>query len=289
MAQSWPRRSSKGNILSTLQQKIDNSLRIVETALQTAKQPIVAWSGGKDSNTVLWLVRQLNKEIPVWFFRENFQDHKFAFNQQLAEAWQLDVHECRIPHDVQLIGRADFLELLNVVVVDADAGAVIYLPTGTNDAEEPQADWACGCEVLTKETTEQPVWEWDCVLAGSRSDDVDPIQAALPLPDYTAQLGRVQFVYPLRDWTAADVWEAARTFGIPQNAQRYDLETGAEMPDRAANPDYMDVCVRCLQQGPTSEVLCPKAGRSVPRIGNQMDYEQNAQAWRQRFFNFKGA
>lgn len=266
-----------------IQQRIDQSLSIIRQYLANAKAPVTMWSSGKDSQVLLWLVRQV-AETSVFFFREQFQEFKFTFANHVIRAWNLDVRSVR-PLAVDLVGRGDFLEILNVIVVGENA--FLYLPTGVNDSA-PQAHWECGCEMLQKPCIDAVQWQWDVAFVGHKDSDVDPLHGNVPLPAESVQLGPVTLVYPLKDWTDEHIWEASRTYFIPQSYHRYDpFDNFRELPDRSQNPDYMDICVKCLQHGESETVICPKVDMPVPRVGKQIDYERRAEEWRGKFVNIQ--
>ncbi len=269
----------------TLADKVDLSLELICEHLDRAETPIVMWSGGRDSQVLLWLTRVVDPTLPVFFFREPFQPEKFRFTNEIARVWNLDVRTVT-PAAVDLVGQGDFLEILNLIEVAPDT--YFYLPTGVNDAQAPTADWECGCEILAKPKARTQEWCWDTAFIGQRDDDVDPLQGAAPLPAVSVMLGPVKLVYPLKHWTEADIWEATRQYFIPQNFNRYEpFDEFREMKDRRANPDYMDICMECLKHGDSETVICPKVGTAVARVGQGVDYEGNAARWRQTFVNIR--
>lgn len=268
-----------------IERLIDNSLALISDALASHSKPIILWSGGADSQVVLWLARQVSESLPVFFFREPFQEPRFAFNRRMVAEWNLQVFTAH-PLGVEVIGKGDFIEIVNVLRTGENSA--IYLPTGINDSEPPRADWECGVEVALKPTTTDIQWHWDLAMSGHRGDDADPIQGALPLADSMTHLGETDVIYPLIEWTRADIWEASERFNIPQNLERYDAANGfKEFSDRSRNPDYMDICVECMKPGESEFVTCPQLGASVPRIANQLNAESRARSWRQTFVNIE--
>lgn len=265
-----------------IEQKVNNAKEIISQYLADAVAPVVMWSSGKDSMVLLWLVRQLRKDVPVFFFREPFQDTKFRFANRIISEWNLVTHTAT-PVAVDLVGRGDFLEILNFIMIGDGS---IYLPTGINDTKEPDASWECGCEVINKHTSPKVTWQWDVAFSGHKSCDVDPIQGPLTLAEVATKAANTTFVYPLHDWTDEDVWAATKKHCIPQDYHRYDpFDNFKEMTDRRFNPDYMDCCMRCLRHGESDTVMCPKVEHQVPRVGKGINYEERAVQWRQRLTN----
>ena len=266
-----------------IEQKIEEAKAIIQQALASALLPIVLWSAGKDSMVLLWLFRQLGVKLPVFFFREPFQEHKFEFANYIIREWALDVRTA-LPAARYLIGDKT-VEVVNLLRTGPDT--TFYLPTGINQVEQPRAEWECGLMLLNAPTPEAIQWEWDVAFIGHRSEDVDPVHGAIPLQAPTARLGNTTLVYPLHNWPTADIWEASRRFFIPQNLNRYDpFNDFQELRDYRANPDYMDICVACCYANAPARVHCPKLGQE---IGNQVNPAKLADpaAWRLKFVNLE--
>ena len=60
--------------------KIEASKGIICDVLSRGKRPVVLWSGGKDSQVLLYLLWRIRPSIPVVYFRgfEDAQKHAFA-------------------------------------------------------------------------------------------------------------------------------------------------------------------------------------------------------------------
>jgi 3'-phosphoadenosine 5'-phosphosulfate sulfotransferase (PAPS reductase)/FAD synthetase len=253
-----------------------NSLEIVGFELARARNPVVLSSFGKDSQVLLWLVRQINVHIPVIYLRSFDHPTKHAFAEGVIKDWGLNVIE-PLPAYRDVVAKGDHVEIIEVYRQTKDLP--FYFPIEAEPAYQPGADCLCAIEKLTAPKTDV-VGDFDCVFIGHRSDDVDPIYGAIPLKDYVAQVGGVRMVYPLRDWTVDDIWRESHLKGIPQNRARY---IGREM---TANNDYYPLCTRCLESK-ENEVICPKAQDTVHGLGNLIDAESRAEFWRNQFINIE--
>jgi 3'-phosphoadenosine 5'-phosphosulfate sulfotransferase (PAPS reductase)/FAD synthetase len=121
----------------------------------------------------------------------------------------------------------------------------------------------------------------DCVFLGSRSDDVDPVHGPLALERDTVEANGCLFVFPLRNWTEGDVWEASALMGVEQNKARYVEK------DMTQNADYWDLCCACLKPGAGDAIICPKVGDRVFRLGNYLNLEERREARERTFINLK--
>lgn len=59
--------------LPRFRRNVERSLRIIEEALKEEPASYVSWSGGKDSNVLLDLVRQVNPDIPIVHVRTDIE------------------------------------------------------------------------------------------------------------------------------------------------------------------------------------------------------------------------
>ena len=93
--------SEKGKLLnrmiaSSYDQKIKWTNEFIQKALGQSKNPIVASSFGKDSVSLMHLVHQHNKKVPIVFtntgvcFRETIK-----YKELLVKEWNLDLHELK--------------------------------------------------------------------------------------------------------------------------------------------------------------------------------------------------
>ena len=76
-----------------MQNKIQSAIKNIELGLANAGNPVIAWSGGKDSMVLLDLIfNKVNASIPVIFFTEQWQPSKYTFQHKVIEEWGLEVY-----------------------------------------------------------------------------------------------------------------------------------------------------------------------------------------------------
>jgi phosphoadenosine phosphosulfate reductase len=83
----------------SLEKKIEQSKKIIKEAIDKfgADKMVVAWTGGKDSTTLVWLFREVCKKMSVQMPRCMFIDEGYVFEEiwdvfnRLKQDWQLRV------------------------------------------------------------------------------------------------------------------------------------------------------------------------------------------------------
>lgn len=256
--------------------KIRHSLKMIERELATASNPAVACSFGKDSMAVLWMVRRYAPEIPVLYCEAIPHPTKHKFMEQVTADYGLNVIKSRPLHRDVILG-GDNVEIIEVHQLGIGCNA--YFPIEAFPGSTPDKDSTCGLAMLT-ERIPSTYSTFDAVFIGHRGDDVDPTHGAIPLQAEVFTAGEFRYVYPLRDWTEADVWEASRILKVPQNTRRY------HDGDLTANNDYYDLCTACLCQRDDAEsVVCPKTGSDFPVLFKADVLASRRQAWRDSLVN----
>lgn len=73
---------------------VDQSLFRVEHWLREFRNPVVLWSGGKDSTAMLHLLRfKLGVNLPCVQWREPRFRHRYAHSDLLAREWDLTLYD----------------------------------------------------------------------------------------------------------------------------------------------------------------------------------------------------
>ena len=73
---------------------IKDTCRKVEQWLGQCANPVVLWSGGKDSTAMLHLIRyEVGANLPVIQWREPRFRSRYAFSDRLANAWDLEMYD----------------------------------------------------------------------------------------------------------------------------------------------------------------------------------------------------
>ena len=84
---------------SNIEEKIEQSKKVIKEALEKfgPDKLLIAWTGGKDSTTMVWLFRQICKELSVQMPRCMFIDEGHVFEEiwsvvnLLSKKWELKV------------------------------------------------------------------------------------------------------------------------------------------------------------------------------------------------------
>lgn len=250
--------------------KVESARAIIATALAHFTLPAVMCSFGKDSMAVLHLVRQ-QRDLPVIFHREPFQPAKYAYANRVIMEWDLTVYDFP-PEKTAVQEGGGELEVMNYYSLGG--GHNCALPTGVR-APLAGEKALCGLRDLYGKPTGTFAYPWNAVFHGHKSADVDPVMGAVPLhADYALNVDCATAIFPLRDWTDADVWAYLEQSGAPLHTERYLKRadgTWKERTDKTHNPDYLTACTACMRSDGPRAVPCPRlAGQLVQNISSQL-------------------
>jgi hypothetical protein len=270
---------------------IKETCQKVERWLEASANPVVLWSGGKDSTAMLHLIRhKVGAKLPVIQWREPRFRHRYAYSDRLAQAWDLEMHDyaplgyaLTDGYDIETtVPRFDFVKLYPF------GQKALALCLGT---EEPKPDelasgrYLCGLDAL-KRPTGTFNFPWDAAFHGQKSADVDLIKGQVPLAqDALVQAGVPTQYYPMRHWSDADVWNYLEAEGVPNDETRYEKSDGVwqHRKDKSANSDYYPVCWSCINRHLGDTVWCPKNScetNNISHLAPYVDLTSEAQGFR---------
>lgn len=256
--------------------------------LSQSRNPVVLWSGGKDSTAMLHLITfKVGRKLPVVQWREPRFRQRYAHSDKLAAAWDLEMYDyapigyaLTDGYDIETgKPRFDFVKMYEMA-----PRKVMFLCLGT---EEPKANepYLCGVEALSRPTGTFN-FPWDAAFHGQKSADVDLIKGQVPLAvDALVQDGVPTQFYPMRHWTDADIWNYLEAEGVPNDETRYEKADGVwqHRKDKSANSDYYPVCWNCINRHLGDTVFCPKNSCETNNISHRapyIDLQSEAQGFR---------
>jgi 3'-phosphoadenosine 5'-phosphosulfate sulfotransferase (PAPS reductase)/FAD synthetase len=256
---------------------IDATRALIAEQLAISRNPAVACSFGKESMVMLGLARLIKPHVAALYFPGLPHPTKHLFAERMAKEWSLNLY-APYPRARDVISKDGHVEL--VELYEIAPARFMYFPIEAPKDFEPDASADCGLAFLKEELVAARADDFDAVFIGHRNDDRDPTYGNVPLKDHVVSFGGFRYVYPLKDWSEADVWAASRLLGIPQNAARYRDQ------DMTANNDYHELCTRCFPGGPErTSVICPKTGEETPTVFEEARLEERRDEYRRAFVN----
>lgn len=245
-----------------------NTEHTIRKAFSKAKRPAVLWSGGKDSTVLLDIARQIKPDIEVIHFKLPFLPNKYRHHHDVQEQTGLTVHDW-LPQRVALTHGNDRIDVCETYDIGSGTLSVMR---GTEPFDE-RRPWVCGLDWLNRPTS-KTFSNFDVLLCGHKSVDIDPLTGVVPLNIDMKRLGALtEMWFPLREWTDEDVAEYILTNNIPYDKYRYD-EKVVSRPDKHFNSDYVHACMRCVDKREGQFVRCPKLHADIENISEFVLHEQ---------------
>jgi len=228
-------------------------------------RPAVMCSFGKDSMVLLHLIREIVPWMPVIYHRQPWFPAKNEFADSVIRSMGLEVHD----YPPAMCGVKYTKDRLELVARYPFGNAGLDLPLNTEEPL-PRRDFVCGLkDWLERPKTGAMSLPWTTVFIGHKSSDIDPMDGELPLRSDRVAAGGIDIVFPLRDWTDADVWDYIEENKVAYDKRRY--ANRAELPDKWLNPDYIHACTKCVDPRTQDlEVFCPKLKTMVPNLGDRV-------------------
>lgn len=240
----------------------------LEMVYDEAKRPALMCSFGKDSMVLLHILRELEIDIPVIFFKDPWQPKKYKFAMDVIADWDLEVYDYP-PVSVSMLYGKEIPAFVNDYEA---AGGTISIPKNIVEYEDGQKrnSYLCARDDFFGRPLGRFNFLWDMVLVGHKDSDEDQIYGKVPLQ--TKVLKREvgpSFCFPLKDWTTQDVWDYSVKHRVPQQwGTRYCTDF-TEREDKTFNSDYWSACIRCIDKRKAGEVVqCPKYNTSLKNISH---------------------
>lgn len=197
-------------------EKEKTALELIEKHLKKYDNPVVACSWGKDSITVLDLVKKvadkLNKNFQVlWNNTHVHYPTVYTIKKQLEKEWNLDIVEAK--------PNKEYWDIIDE-----------YGFPGINSSDRSDKANAACCYHIKKKPTKQAIKEneWDLYFDGLTAYESD--RRYLNLKEYGISHHHKTFglqkVHPIGWWTVDDVWDYIEKYDIP-----YPDVYDAELPE----------------------------------------------------------
>lgn len=224
----------------------------------------VCWSGGKDSMVLLHLMRECGYELPVIFYREPWQPHKYAFQDYVIREWELMVWTWH-PFRSAMQQTGDEFEVQNWYQLN---NSYLTCPSGIVPPEDGYP-WACAVDMLDRPKQDKlVVSKCNAAWVGHKRCDTDKVLGG---DAGTRVEGRMMpehmsLFFPLRDWTHEDIWQYIEENDVPYDKARYTKVDGkwCERPKQRYNADYVHACTACLDRKSGEKLVhCPKLGFEI--------------------------
>lgn len=222
-----------------LDEKIKSSTAILDEVFSRHKNPVVYWSGGKDSTVVLHQVLQYDKNIPVIFNDSLIEfPETYEFIEKLANDWKINLHITKPDTNLWEIGKKYGWPILgknissNVERARRTGNFRKQLSKLEVDLAKNGLNISTKCSVLLREEPAKKLekeLEVDVKIIGLRADEsrarvrlwVDH-GSHYYVKQYFNKKEGMWKASPITIWTDDDIWEYHKKFNIPY-ARLYDM------------------------------------------------------------------
>jgi 3'-phosphoadenosine 5'-phosphosulfate sulfotransferase (PAPS reductase)/FAD synthetase len=264
--------------------KIEESKNIIRMVMKEYKDPIIYSGFGKDSICIIHLCRTLGLNWPIMFHREPYFPKKYRYANKIIDLWNLTCFDYPA-HGTAIFYENNIFEVVRYFSIgygNLALCAMVYLPDKLIEGE-----YLCAL----KDIYQQPKghgfdYRWDVALQGFRYDEKKPQMNMEParLRWVNKQnIGSVDVVNPLRDWTNQEVCQYIIENDIPVNTDVYEITDGELVPkinpatgqiDSTYNPDRRAACFECMKPDNPMMVLCPKKMCTVNNVYSELKKEE---------------
>ena len=191
--------------------KEHKALKIISNVIAEHQKPVVACSWGKDSLTVLHLVKQITDDFDVlWNNTGVHYPSVYKLKKKLEKEWNLNVIETKF--------QKSFWEIVDE-----------YGWPGVKSSDRSDKANAACCYNIKKKPTKDAIKqnEWDLYFDGLTAFESD--RRYMNIKEYGLshyhKSFKLQKVHPIGWWTVDDVWDYIEKHDIPY-PDIYDNEVG---------------------------------------------------------------
>jgi len=273
-----------------IQDKIEKAIEVTRQGLEEYENPVVMWTGGKDSTLTLYFIKEVAEqyglEVPPAVFIDHFQHFEgiHDFVDHWAEEWDLDVIYARNEDVGDYVDEHGLEPGDDIPIADLsehNQHHVRDLLEYEEDTFPFLLDTYVGNHLLKTVALNDTLEEYDVdgVISGVRWDEQEAradetFFSPRHDPDIYPPHDRIQ---PILQFAEPDVWEAFWYFVVP--------DTVEDFPDDGYVPESGDDLPNGLTQDDIP--VSPKYFAGFRSLGSEVSTEKSAQepAWLQDMAN----
>jgi hypothetical protein len=246
--------------------KEQTTLEFINEQIRAYKNPVLFWSGGKDSMVLLHLMYSHGIRMPVVYYRDPWFPRKNRFVNLVIDSYLLECHDYP-PLRVSLKHSPQMVALVSEYSTSPASVASVLKNTIEYRDGDDERDFLCGVRFLMRPCSTF-AFPWDVALVAHKDCDTDPIYGLIPLHSNVVYRDEgPDYVFPLKEWTHDEVWDYTIRYDVPCQADRYDVKNRTEWEDKTFNSDWYPVCIRCVdKRTPGAKVFCPKMKREITNV-----------------------
>ncbi|AUV81425.1 nodulation protein [Salinigranum rubrum] len=245
----------------SIEHKIEKAIEVTKTGLEQYENPVVMWTGGKDSTLTLYFVKEVAEQhdldVPPVVFIDHYQhfDELIDFCKHWADEWDLDVIWARntdVGEYVDENGLTPGDDIPVEALSEHNQHHIRNLLEYEEDTFPFLLDTYVGNHLLKTVALNDALEEYDVdgVISGVRWDEQEAradetFFSPRHDPDIYPPHDRIQ---PILQFAEPDVWDAFWNFVVPETVEGYpaghvpqndeDLPEGLTMADIPVSPKY---------------------------------------------------
>jgi phosphoadenosine phosphosulfate reductase len=274
----------------SIEHKIEKAIEVTKEGLEAYDNPVVMWTGGKDSTLTLYFVKEVadrfDLEVPPVVFIDHFQhfDELIAFAEHWADEWNLDVIWARNDDVGRIVDEQDLEPGDDIAIEDLSEHNQHHVRNILEYEEDTfpfLLDTYVGNHLLKTVALNDAIEEYDVdgILSGVRWDEQEAradetFFSPRHDPDIYPPHDRIQ---PILHFDEAAVWDTFWNFVVPDTVE--DFPEGGYVPENAAD----------LPEGVTQEdvPVSPKYFAGFRSLGSEVSTDKAADepAWLQDLDN----
>jgi phosphoadenosine phosphosulfate reductase len=274
----------------SIEHKIEKAIEVTKEGLESYDNPVVMWTGGKDSTLTLYFVKEVadrfDLEVPPVVFIDHFQhfDELIAFAEHWADEWDLDVIWARNDDVGRIVDEQDLEPGDDIAIEDLSEHNQHHVRNILEYEEDTfpfLLDTYVGNHLLKTVALNDAIEEYDVdgILSGVRWDEQEAradetFFSPRHDPDIYPPHDRIQ---PILHFDEAAVWDTFWNFVVPDTVE--DFPEGGYVPENAAD----------LPEGVTQEdvPVSPKYFAGFRSLGSEVSTDKAADepAWLQDLDN----
>lgn len=213
----------------------------LRSAYAGAKDPVVCFSGGKDSVLLWFFSKYIGFSVPALVFGHFWTQHQRKFIKTMVRDHEMFIMFYR-PYGISF-SNGDLVANYNI--------GNSLMPVIFEHIEDLSV---CGADTCGRALPPEPIpfYIWDVTVIGTKRSDRYKSIISPAFNDFNSS---TRIITPLYEWTDAEVLEAIEELGFPLDKRVYNDN------DIMADTGHFTACMRCVNA--EHDVFCPKVSQNI--------------------------